>query len=412
MARVMRICLVTPGHLGSNPRVVKEADALVEAGFQVHVISGDSFPGARDRDASILEQARWSSEIIRARPGRATYLFRRLRQMICRSFYSAGFRIPFFAIRAHHVLVPVLTSAAVAARADFYIGHCLAALPAVVKAGSKNKALVGFDAEDFHSGEATDQGNGRLDNAIARTIESQFLGRCKHLTASSLLIAQEYGKNYGVAALPVLNVFPLCESVDPLPPPALPLFYWFSQTIGEGRGLEEFIDILRKMQRRAILDVRGHVAESYGRQLQKRVEGTLVELRQLPPEIPKSMVGNASGYTAGLGLELSEPLNRDLCITNKAFTYLLAGVPVILSRTRAQDGLAAELGDAALSIDLKNVEGSARQLAEWLENTEVQAKARKQAFKLGRDIYNWDREKLKFIAAVNRTIERGQRETA
>jgi hypothetical protein len=31
--------LVTPGHLSTNPRLVKEADALAAAGYQVSVVS-------------------------------------------------------------------------------------------------------------------------------------------------------------------------------------------------------------------------------------------------------------------------------------------------------------------------------------------------------------------------------------
>src|SRR5262249_14385196 len=36
-----RICLITPGHLSMNPRLVKEADALTEAGYDVVVIAAD-----------------------------------------------------------------------------------------------------------------------------------------------------------------------------------------------------------------------------------------------------------------------------------------------------------------------------------------------------------------------------------
>ena len=37
------ICLVTSGHVGSNPRLVKEADALVTAGAHVQVIAVDNY---------------------------------------------------------------------------------------------------------------------------------------------------------------------------------------------------------------------------------------------------------------------------------------------------------------------------------------------------------------------------------
>ena len=35
------ICLLTPGHLSTNPRLTKEADALVSAGFEVCVLAAD-----------------------------------------------------------------------------------------------------------------------------------------------------------------------------------------------------------------------------------------------------------------------------------------------------------------------------------------------------------------------------------
>ena len=42
------------------------------------------------------------------------------------------------------------------------------------------------------------------------------------------------------------------------------------------------------------------------------------------------------GFDVGLALELSEPENRDLCLTNKVFTYMLAGNAMILSETSMQ----------------------------------------------------------------------------
>ena len=36
-----RICILTPGHLSTNPRVVKEADALTGAGYEVNIIAAD-----------------------------------------------------------------------------------------------------------------------------------------------------------------------------------------------------------------------------------------------------------------------------------------------------------------------------------------------------------------------------------
>ena len=54
-----RVCLISPGHLASNPRLVKEADALYEAGFAVKVIAGDTSPSVRPLDDTIRRRAPW-----------------------------------------------------------------------------------------------------------------------------------------------------------------------------------------------------------------------------------------------------------------------------------------------------------------------------------------------------------------
>ena len=59
-----RICIITPGNVSSNPRVVKEADALVEAGYEVRVVAGDMVPWVRERDATIFARARWRCDLV------------------------------------------------------------------------------------------------------------------------------------------------------------------------------------------------------------------------------------------------------------------------------------------------------------------------------------------------------------
>jgi glycosyltransferase involved in cell wall biosynthesis len=56
-------------------------------------------------------------------------------------------------------------------------------------------------------------------------------------------------------------------------------------------------------------------------------------------------------------------LNRRLCLGNKIFTYLAAGVPVLLSATPAQARLGVELGNAALVYEPGDIAGLADQLS-------------------------------------------------
>src|SRR5262245_44066382 len=84
-----RICLVSSGHLASNPRLVKEADALQEAGFAVSVVAGNVAPGVRALDATILARASWP--VVRVGlDQRPVYLARRLRQELAARIYPIG----------------------------------------------------------------------------------------------------------------------------------------------------------------------------------------------------------------------------------------------------------------------------------------------------------------------------------
>jgi glycosyltransferase involved in cell wall biosynthesis len=390
---IRSICLVSPGHPGSNPRLVKEAEALVEAGHRVHVIYGETHAGALERDQAVLAGVIWTSQAVSLFTHRWQTLAWKTGQRFATLLFKRGFRTLSLACRASHPLFPGLRRAVLNYKADIYLGHCLPALPIVVAAARRHRALCGFDAEDFHSGENAEEGHGAVSNAIARLLESHLLPECDHLTAASPLIAKAYEATYGVAPTTILNVFPLLEAVEPRPAPSPPSFYWFSQTVGPGRGIEAMLGILRLLDRPLRIDLRGHISDDYRKSLEAAVAGSEVVLGLLPPDAPATMVGHAAGYTAGLALEQRAPLNRDLCLTNKAFTFLLAGTPVIFSRTCAQEALADELGNAALLIDLDDPSAAAKALRSWIENPELHRRSRESAHALGKTRYNWDYEK-------------------
>jgi hypothetical protein len=402
----LSICLVSPGHLGSNPRLVKEADTLMEAGYRVHVIYGETYVAAIPRDIAILSDATWTSEKISFFSNRARALLWRASQRLAFALFKKGVRKVEVLGRASHPLFAGLRDAALNYKADLYIGHCLPSLPVVVAAAERYGALCAFDAEDFHSGESNPCGSGQINNLLAENLESKFLCACDYLSTASPLIAANYELRYGVVPTTLLNVFPLREAANPEIAPVIPSFYWFSQTIGLGRGLEEMIGILNGLARPVRLHLRGHSSGQYRAALDELVQSSLIELRFFPPDAPSTMVPHAAGYTAGLALERREPLNRDICLTNKAFTFLLAGIPVIFSRTKAQEQLAADLKAAALLIDIDETDTSASVLSRWLDDSNQQSAAREHALRIGREFYHWDREKLKFLALVRDVTSR------
>jgi glycosyltransferase involved in cell wall biosynthesis len=289
----------------------------------------------------------------------------------------------------------------------------LQGLIAAASAARVHSARLGFDAEDSHVDElpATPKWHGR--RAARELIERTFLPRCRHLTAAAPMIAEALRARYGVNAVSVLNVFPLHEAPDtPCDPPSFnekgpPTLYWFSQTIGPGRGLEAIIDALARMKTPAHLHLRGNPAKDYAETLRSRAThgGMADRLHLHEPGNPSEMARLAAAHDVGLALELTEPPHRAICLTNKAFTYLLAGIPALLSHTPAQDRLAPELGSAALSADLADPVGLGATLDAYFADPARQREARRTAWRLGQERFNWDMEQRTFLESVRRALE-------
>jgi hypothetical protein len=185
---VARICIVTPGQLGTNPRVVKEADALHEAGHQVSVIATRMAEHVEPRDQAIMRRVRWRVSRIDLR-SRWRWRLLRIAQIGWRHAYrGTGLaRAADFALRAY---ARPLRIAALATRADLYMAHYPDALPAVAAAARKYGAQYTYDAEDFHPGDWPDEPRYEIERHLVRAVEARFLPGCAFTTAASPDIAE------------------------------------------------------------------------------------------------------------------------------------------------------------------------------------------------------------------------------
>lgn len=409
------LCLVTPHHLANNPRVVKEACALQEAGYPVTVVAGRHDPRLDPVDLELASRHRWTLvRVDHTRRGAtlAPELMHRSARFLIRIRPGLA-TAPGLAALAHHRASRALAATAHRCAADLYIGHTAAGLAAAGVAALRRAARLGFDAEDFHPEETREAIEDPVLRATLATIERRWLPRCAHLTAASPLIARAYVDAYGID-LPttVLNVFPRRES--PAAPRARPpgyvgrRLYWYSQTIGPGRGLEPLLSLLGQGGYIGTVALRGRPVEGYLDHLRAhaRAAGFTGEIEALPLAAPHQLVTLALDHSVGLALEERTPRNRDLCLTNKLFTYLLAGLPVVLSRTRAQEAIAAECGDAAHLLDATPGPESAARLVAWLLDPAGQVRARARAWELGQQRFCWEVEQHALLAAVQAALRR------
>lgn len=410
-----RVCLVSPGHIASNPRLVKEADTLAEAGYQVRVVAGDYMAAIRPLDHSLLAHVSWQWETV-GLGDRVGYKMRRIRQELAKQCVKTGLLSLPLATLAHSPMSLRLAQAAATEPADLYIAHCLAALPAAAHAARIHQAKLGFDAEDFHVGELIDTPENQTEITIRDYLERTLLPQCDHLTSASPGIAAAYAKRYGVKMIPILNVFCRDDADQKLStlqrgdctadPSTMPSLYWFSQTVGSGRGLEAMIQAIGKMKHPVRLYLRGLISDEYRNKLYElaQAEGVKHQFFILPSAPPDEMVSLAAAHDIGLSLELNTPLNRDICLTNKVFTYLAAGLPVILSCTTAQIELAKNLGDAAILVNLDRPNEIAIALDKLFSVPKKLSKAKRMARKLGRSPYSWNFEKEKLLHSINELL--------
>src|SRR5690348_1229116 len=145
------VCIISPGNLSSNPRLVKEASALHEAGFGVTTITCAYNPALKPFDDEIAAKASWTVMRVPRLPGER-YLNRAARPL-ARALCGLGLDVPMsIAANAGGGPNSALRRVASRVRADLYIAHYVAALPAATAAARRYGAMLGFDAEDFHAG--------------------------------------------------------------------------------------------------------------------------------------------------------------------------------------------------------------------------------------------------------------------
>jgi hypothetical protein len=294
-------------------------------------------------------------------------------------------------------------------KADLYIAHYTGALLPAAAAARSNNSLFAFDAEDFESGYFLyDTGPSPVDNLV-QEVERDYLHACGYVTAASPEIARAYASKYSIPLpITVLNVFPLADRPPEFRPTAEsgPLrLYWFSQTVGLGRGLEDVIRCIGRLSQCDIeLHVRGRCSIDVHRALFLLADTVGVKKDMIvvhEPTSPRSMVKLAAVYDVGLALEQPVSLNRDLCLTNKIFSYLFAWNAVAATATRDQKPVIDSIGKAGFVYNPGDVEALARSLRIWYDDRRKLHEARCEAWSLGARRFNWDIEKKNLLGVVN-----------
>lgn len=412
-----RICLVTSAHLSYNPRLLKEADALHEAGYAVRVVAMNLEAAKAAYDERLMRSRSWRLETVNARRDSLTGRIRWLSAAVRQQFWQAVFHRRGLGLeRAHSRYYPELRRLAGRESADLFIAHNLPALPAAAFAAARWGGRPGFDAEDFHRGEV-------LENDPAQTrwrrltvaVEAKYLPQCDYLTAASDGIAEAYVRAVGVRRpVTVLNVFPLVERNGQVTPEELACerrggavsLYWYSQVIGPDRGLDDALRALRDLPASVHVHVRGALAGQYAGEFARRTRllGIADRVHILPVVPPEELVARAAQHDIGLALEMGHTENRRIAVTNKLLLYFVAGLAIAASDVPAQRAILECAPGAGFLYPAGDAAALAAGLRDWAEQPERLAAAKAAARAWGETRFCWEREKITLLRAVEAVL--------
>ena len=229
---------------------------------------------------------------------------------------------------------------------DLIVAHNLGALYPSYKLAKRLNTPFAFDIEDFHPGEKCSL----AEKNRREFLMQKLLPKAAYISYASPLIGQysfDLIKNSGrseQASFPagkgrevrvlVNNSFSQPEFEFKECKKEKVQFVWFSQNIAAGRGLELVIPALAKYKNKVQLTLIGNLYPEFKNSFLKDYSDFII----IQPPLPqKELNFYLCEFDVGLAIELSSAdLNRDICLTNKIFAYIQAGLLILATDTSAQ----------------------------------------------------------------------------
>ena len=397
-----RICIITQAHLCRNPRVLKEAITLSEIGYELFIVTSSYSKRLSLQDQFLIQNHNIKLVKISDLTKKDNHSLidrgsKKLGNLLIKHFnFETSLALGYGSFRYYKICK--------ALKADLYLCHQELATfigNKLLRSGCK----VAFDFEDWYSEDLLPDARNERPVNLLRKVESRALNSGLFSVTTSGALAQVLSKTYS-CKLPAV-IYNAFQSNTHLPEKTKsfnsPLkLFWFSQTIGTGRGLEEFMQVLASVKNTVELHLLGAITVEYKQELSLLIPlqhqihfHKLVEEQHLAEKI--------SSFDIGLALEKTEPLSRNYTITNKFFQYLQAGLPVITSETAGQ----SEVFNAykpGFMLNKYSEPGQDAEFENWLNDPEALTIARNRA-KEAAYFYNWENESKKLIQLVNKHVD-------
>jgi glycosyltransferase involved in cell wall biosynthesis len=391
-----RILIVTSGNPTRNPRPLKEADALARAGFDVTLLNPRSHDRFDALDDALVRSRQFAHETVSTPPGGLA----RFRRWLLRRAVRYG-------IQSVHALgePAALERRARQIAADLTIVHN--EVPHWIGARLlASGGRVAADFEDWYSEDLRVEDRKGRPIALLRRIERQLLRHASYATTTSQALADALQRRYeGNRPAVITNAFPLQPRPRAARSEHLLSFFWFSQTIGPGRGLELFLQAWLKMSVPTRLVLLGHSQSEFERQFRAAMNAEQhSRFAVLPLVSPEELPDVIARHDIGLALEQRDIPSRDLTITNKILQYLNAGLAVVATDTTGQKEVLSGSKTAGIFARLDEPLALAAELDRLVSDRAALQERQRAARKLAEEVYCWEKEAPKLEACVRQVL--------
>jgi len=406
------ICILTHAHLCRNPRVVKEAAILNEAGYKVTIMTVWSDEKLLSEDMSLIDKNTISYlPTINMIKDDVDFWERNKSRLIKK---TAGMLVNYLGIETDYAIgygYKLMLTKARHQNADLYICH--QELPTAVGCKLITEGFsVAFDFEDWYSHDLLPEANRNRPVKLLKKYEKFALlnGKTSYTTSSTM--AMELSKFAG-SRIPhvILNSFPFTDrnkldgqQKDRKRLDRISLF-WFSQTIGPGRGLESLADALNDIHKPFELHLRGNIIPSYAVYLKRCFNLKKNQEVFFHPLVSHNeLLSRIAEHDVGLALEQKSPQSRNLTITNKILQYLLGGLAIIATDTTGQKEVTDQAEKSIFLFRDNTTHDLKDQISRLINNNEMLQTAKKEAVRYAKQKFSTEIERDKLVNLISEAI--------
>ncbi|HEY7349245.1 MAG TPA: glycosyltransferase family 4 protein [Ktedonobacterales bacterium] len=384
-----RVCMHVLGRVRIDARVLREADALVKTGMAVSIVDVEAqrtYPREEDFQGIRLKHVRMPSWFVPTRRFKLWFLVKAF-QLFCRG-----------------------TFALLRTSADVYHAQDTKALPACcIAAWLRRKPLI-FDAHELP---LVEQGvtRWRRLHALATRAFRWMIPRCIAVITVSPPIAQELQRRYGGPTPVLIRNMPNYQSpissdrlrrqlgLSPQTQIAL-----YQGNLQPNRGLDRLVYAAKFLDPGVVIVMMGRNVMDIDLEALIAQEGVADRVKVLPPVPYEELLEWTA--SADIGLTLFDPgysFSIRMCLPNKLFEYLMAGLPVLASSLDAvADVLKTyDVGVVAPSLEPAEIGEAINRL---LADSAALARMRKNALAAAQKDLRWDVESQRLLQLYQQVL--------